>query len=309
MTALENDLAALSTRTRDSDDGVRNDNELVDVLGRFDLRRLQDLGQRNRNLRFIEQQCRSYFLGNNISVCKVLGRFSMFIDTRDRSIGIHLIAQGFWEPQVTECLSRLVKHGMRVIDLGANYGYYTLLMGDLAGRAGFVYAVEANPELAILLSDTLRINGMQSTSKVFPVAISDRVGKCWFLSDPKSPMNGHLVQNPPASTDLNTFDVDIVTLDTLISAGEHIDFMKIDVEGAEEFLFDGANRTLNENRNVAIVCEVNAARYTNPIEFFAKIRRFGFDLREISQDGTVVPVTVDQLISSTGDHMLVLERP
>jgi FkbM family methyltransferase len=197
---------------------------------------------------------------------------------------------------------------MRVIDLGANYGYYTLLMADIVGQAGFVYAIEANPELVTLLSDTLRINGMGSTSKVFSAAISDRVGKCWFLSDPKSPMNGHLVMDPVTSTDPNTFDVEIVTLDTLIPDGEHIDFLKIDIEGAEEVFFNGASRTLANNQNITIVCEVNAARYSNPIEFFSKLRGFGFGFREIAQDGSIVPVTDDQLISSAGDHMLVLDR-
>jgi hypothetical protein len=73
----------------------------------------------------------------------------LFVDTRDLSLTPEIILNGCWEPGVTRGLSSLVKQGMTVVEVGANVGYFTTLLGWLVGPQGSVFAFEANSAILI----------------------------------------------------------------------------------------------------------------------------------------------------------------
>src|SRR5262245_27706135 len=102
---------------------------------------LSDLNNfsRLRNEAVIRGLCANAYLGDHISLCRVLGRYSMYVDTRDIGFSSHMLLSGFWEMWVTEAIVARVKPGMRVVDCGANLGYFSLIMADLAGPAGHLH--------------------------------------------------------------------------------------------------------------------------------------------------------------------------
>ena len=71
----------------------------------------------------------------------------LFVDTRDRTVGTHLIAHGFWEQWIHHVVCQLVRPGDKVVEVGANFGYYTIALAVMAGCEGHVTAFEANPRL------------------------------------------------------------------------------------------------------------------------------------------------------------------
>src|SRR5436853_284660 len=78
---------------------------------------------------------------------RVLGSCKMYLDTRDTGFGSHVSLDGYWEPWITVFVARQLRPGMVAIDVGANYGYYSLLFAALVGDTGHVYAIEPNPEI------------------------------------------------------------------------------------------------------------------------------------------------------------------
>ena len=90
----------------------------------------------------LENRCRALtnpvYLGDHTALCRVLGFYKMYLDTTDTGFASHLLLDGFWEMWLTVFFARQVKPGMTVIDVGANYGYYTLLFGALVGPEGRV---------------------------------------------------------------------------------------------------------------------------------------------------------------------------
>lgn len=92
-----------------------------DSLGKFKLNLLSSFENRPQNLNAMTSKCLNAYLGDYTSVCKILGRFLIYIDTRDTVIGIELLMKGYWEIHNSECMARLIKPGMNVIDIGANY--------------------------------------------------------------------------------------------------------------------------------------------------------------------------------------------
>src|SRR6187402_1960175 len=93
-------------------------------------------------------------MANGALLCRVLTKYLMFVDPDDLGVTPRLCLDGFWESWVTAAIARALRPGAFCVDVGANHGYYTLLMADAAGPHGRVLALEPNPTLAGLLALT-----------------------------------------------------------------------------------------------------------------------------------------------------------
>jgi len=84
-----------------------------------------------------------------------------------------------WEPGVTALMEGSIAPGAVAIDIGANIGYYTLLMSRLVGPQGHVFAVEPSPEIRARLEAQLALNQVTNVT-VIPYGISDRAERRAF---------------------------------------------------------------------------------------------------------------------------------
>lgn len=143
-------------------------------------------------------------------------------------------------------------------DLGANYGYYSLLASKLVGPQGKVFSFEPDPENFIFLKKNKRGN-----ISILNKAVADLNGVVDFYKKrlSKDKMNSTIdIENLPriSSKDepYKKITVESITLDNFCSKnGIYPDFIKIDVEGAEEKVLKGAQEIL-KNRSPIIAMEV-----------------------------------------------------
>lgn len=280
----------------------------------FHIPQLRDPKNREKNKDSIRALCHNAFLGNHQSLCRVLGRFMMYVDTRDTGFASHMLMNGFWEIHITEAIASVLRPGMTVIDAGANFGYYSLLMANIIGPKGHLYAVEANPKTTQLLKKTLNVNGFKGRSTVVEAALSDTDGQKVSFKMPKNePKNAHLLRKGEAANAANTDAFEIITvttkrLDSVIPHKGKIDLIKIDVEGAEQMLWQGMENIIRSNQDITIVMEVNSQRYANPGAFYQDIVDNGFPLRMIDRENGIVEVENDFLAAKKEDSMLYLSR-
>ncbi len=136
-----------------------------------------------------------------------------------------------WEPGVTALMRRTIKPGDVVVDIGANIGYYSLLMSRLVGPSGLVYAVEPSPEIRVRLEAQLALNGVTNVT-VIPYGISDRSERRSFhLSSANlgaSRFGEALDADSEGGLELRRL-ADVVHPSMLA----RVSFLKIDVEGME----------------------------------------------------------------------------
>jgi FkbM family methyltransferase len=254
------------------------------------------------------QESRAVYLGEQTLLCRVLGKYLVYTDAQETGITPHLAMDGYWESWITVALARTLRPGWHCLDVGANHGYYTLIMADAAGPEGHVVPVEPTPRLADLLRQTLDVNGFPAVT-VAPVAACDRDGETLQLViPPRRSMNARLSQQA-GPTDA-VVEVKSVTIDELTREWPRVDLIKIDVEGAEESVWQGMQRTIADNPGLVVILEFNVDRYSDARGFLAQIERAGFRLRYIDIDAEVKEVTVEQLLSrQVGvDWMLYLSR-
>src|SRR5689334_2171068 len=91
-------------------------------------------------------------------------------DVRDMIVGWHVGLRGNWERAETEFLKRLVHEGDRVIDAGANLGWFTVVLAKLVGTGGEVFAFEPEPRNYSLLCENVRMNAVEKQARLFQLA-------------------------------------------------------------------------------------------------------------------------------------------
>ncbi len=276
---------------------------------RGDLFALNDLtnGQRGRNEARIRSLCANAYLGADTALCLILGRYKLFVDTTDLGLSSHLLLDGYWEMWVTEAMAHYVRPGMTAIDIGANLGYYTLLLAELCGTAGTVHAFEPNSPIAHRLQKSIAINGFLSRVRLHDCALSDRDDqRALLVVPPGEPKNAHIVPYDGAP---NPMVLATRRLDT-ISEIAHVDFIKIDADTSEEAIWHGMRGLLDQNRTLTIFLEFAAARYADAGAFLDEIADQGFSLAFVDfRHGVCSACKADILAGAPHeDRMLVLCR-
>jgi len=267
---------------------------------------------RHRNEAVIRELCANAYLGGRRSLCRVLGRYKMIVDTSDVGLSSHLLLDGYWEMWLTELLARLVKPGMKVVDVGANLGYFTLLMADLVGPTGQVHAFEPNTDLARRMAQSLAINGFSDIARVHEQALADTEAEVMLVVPVDEPKNGHLLPaDHPASNDAS-IESHFMRTRRLDSYAElyDADIIKIDADTSEMTIWHGMSGILESGRSLTIVLEFARVRYADPGAFLDRIVADGFRLSEITLEGGVQPTDRDAVLaaSPTEDVMLLLVR-
>lgn len=261
---------------------------------------------RHQSEREIRELTQTAYLGETTCLCRVLGRYKMFVDTRDVGLSSHLMLDGFWEMWVTEAMIQHLRPGMTAIDIGANLGYFTLLMAEIVGPSGKVHAFEPNGGIARRLRDTLAINGYGDRATVHETALGDVNGEAALVIPSTEPKNAYIIEEQGLP---GTVVVPVHRLDhfpELLNA----DFLKIDVEGSEERLWQGMTGLLDRNRPLTIFLEFTTDRYADAGAFIDSFLERGFALKLIDPKRGVTNITKDEILSANRqqDQMLVLVR-
>jgi FkbM family methyltransferase len=268
-----------------------------------------DRERRAYNESIIRGACTVAYLGDHAALCRVLGRYKAYVDTSDIGLSSHLMLEGYWEMWVTETLASLVKPGMVVADIGANIGYFTLLMAELVGPTGRVHAFEPNPRLVELLNKSLMVNGFARWASVHQTALGDRGDhSVTLVVPPNTPMNAYIL---PPGTDVppEGMEVPVARLDSR-EDWQAIELAKIDVEGAEELIWAGTQGLLDSGKLRTVVIEFNPHRYGDPRAFLERLSAHGFTLNHLTLDAGILPTDMDFVLNRPGveDIMLVLKR-
>lgn len=158
--------------------------------------------------------------------------------------GEHGYWLGWYEIGKRQAFETAIPEGAVVYDIGANVGYYSLMAAVVSGPKGHVYAFEPLPCNVEYLRKHVTLNKMTDRITVFDVAVSDKTGEAAFDLGASTSM-GHLAET-------GEIKVKQVRLDDMVASGEikPPDYMKVDVEGAEYDVLNGARVLLAQYKPV-----------------------------------------------------------
>lgn len=148
-----------------------------------------------------------------------------------------------YEPAVWELLMSEVRPGDVVADVGAYIGLYAIALAKRVGHAGRVVAFEPDPGNLAALREHVSLNSLTDRIEPRPEAVGASTGQVRFAAHASS--ESSVASSAGESTASGESMVDCVSLDHIF-AGKRLDILKIDVEGYEERVIEGAMSLLKD---------------------------------------------------------------
>jgi FkbM family methyltransferase len=156
------------------------------------------------------------------------------------------------------------KKGDTVIDIGAAFGLYTITSSKRVGANGKVIAIEAHPDSFEMLNRNIKLNGLTNVTTL-NYAVYSKESKVKIYSN-YTIMSERIREEQVKE---KFVEVNADTLDSILQQNgirqEQINWIKIDVEGAEFEVLKGAHNTLSNSKDIALYIEIHGQRNYQPI--------------------------------------------
>lgn len=191
------------------------------------------------------------------------------------------IIQGGYEPETTNYIKRIFKPNFTFVDVGADYGYYSLLVAKLSHNQANIHAFEPSiNRYDQYLLPNIRRNKYKIHT--YRLALSDSNTPAKFYLDGGSLYN---VKNEDKGE-----TVECNLMDNVIPQNTRIDLVKIDVEGGEINVIRGMERILKDNPQIQLIIEINpgvlARAGHSGEEILSHLTNRGFDMYRIEHNGS-----------------------
>lgn len=175
----------------------------------------------------------------------------------------HNILKQFKQVEEDYLFDYIPKEGDVCVDAGAGLGIETIYLARVTGSSGRVYAIEASPRIFQMLKASVENNNLNQV-KCFQLAISNSSGPIRISAD----QSNYLINN--IFNDTGDW-VDSITMDDFIEKNNigHIDYMKVNIEGAEGLLIREFRHIIRV-KHIAISCHDFLGKRTGQMQFYTK---------------------------------------
>lgn len=193
-------------------------------------------------------------LRSSPKVIKEVEGSKMLLNLSDRGIHKDLFLHGIREPECTRIFKQELAEGMKVMDIGANIGYYTLIEAQIIGTSGKIYAIEPDPENFKLLKSNVEMNSYADRVQLYNMAVGDEAGGTFLEISDYS--NARKIARSLNWTRHKYVKTEMTTVDEFLR-DKDVDFIRMDVEAFEYYIIKGMARTLNKDKPLKLFIEVH----------------------------------------------------
>ena len=180
----------------------------------------------------------------------------IYVDPRDKGCGVNILTEGKYEEDELRLFRSFLRPGAVVLDIGANYGYYSIVSAPYVRPNGRVIGFEPNPHIHSLFHNSVYINGLSDVVDARNLGVYDTEGTLAFEIDDAGPGGAHIVsptdQPPPHHRVIN---VTTVRLDEHLPPDLSVDLVKIDVESHEAQVLEGMREVVKRSDQIVIFME------------------------------------------------------
>ena len=206
--------------------------------------------------------------------------FDIVVPTAESGLLEYISRHGFEniEAGVVEVIKAHVQPGAAAIDVGSHIGVHALALSAAVEPSGTVTCFEPAPHLAAALGRTLRLNGFGDRANVHCEAVTDKTGQVAFHRAHHGKKSSLFSVADCMAAE--TIQVGATTLNERITPGSRVDFIKIDVGGAEPNVWRGMRRIIAENPKLEIALKWSSSQIRlggcDPAAFMHDICASGF---------------------------------
>ncbi|MFN8633872.1 MAG: FkbM family methyltransferase [Chloroflexota bacterium] len=197
---------------------------------------------------------------------------------------------GIYDEPETRLARRLCTPGSVCLDVGANVGYYTILMADAVGSSGMVHAFEPIPDLADRLERNAELSGL-SQIRLNRAAVTTTSGELELFVRAGVTNSGWASVVPSPGHENVAVRVPAVTIDGYVAAEglEQVRLVKMDIEGAEPGALAGGAQLFSRDDAPDVLCEVNPFLLdragSSAADLLQRFEGYGYRLFRIDRSG------------------------
>jgi FkbM family methyltransferase len=182
------------------------------------------------------------------------------------------------------------KQGDIVVDIGAHMGRYTIISSKRVGTNGKVVAIEAHPGNFEMLNRNIKLNQLTNVIPLNYAVYSKETKIKLYLPEEDSGFTIYnTIMSNRAGTEDKFVEVNANTLDCLLQLNqireEEVNWVKIDVEGAEFEVLKGATNVLTKSKDIALLIEIHGPDNYRPILNFLSLYNFKIDFEKSNKNG------------------------
>lgn len=198
-----------------------------------------------------------------------------------------------------------VKPGQVALDIGANVGLYTLLLSRQVGPSGRVFAFEPGPKSYSLLIRNISVNGYAQATAA-NVAVSDSNGTIDLFVCRTGESDNRVAGTLMSTEERDRMSIQSITIDDYLAGQgvQAVDFVKMDIQGAEPLALRGMEQTLRRSPNVRMIMEYSpgAMHFTDVTagEVLARFEAMGFAIFIVPEAEDEQPTTTQWLLDNIG---------
>ncbi|MBY7738396.1 FkbM family methyltransferase [Paenibacillus polymyxa] len=260
---------------------------------------------------------RGTYIGEGKMLISPIWGGRLIVPSNDLSLAPDLIIDGVLESPLTRFFAKNVKKGDCVIDVGANIGYFSVLLGHLVGSQGKVYSFEANKYMYEYLLDNLSINYLHDRCETFNLAVYSEDTHIPFYVSKKYMGNSSI--HPPSSEykkhykeNIEKIEIATIVLDEFFQSQKKIDYLKIDIEGGEYNAFLGMDNLMKSNIVNTVIFELNKGMLQSDWEPFTDmILNWGIIGKKfygLSDEGDLTAIEIRDLLKRESYPYVIMKQ-
>ncbi len=216
--------------------------------------------------KFLLLRCRRILNINRYAVKTINKEYKMKLDLKDKGISQALLLYATREGDQVHIVRERVKRGMRVLDIGANIGYYVLLECGMVGDSGKVYAFEPHPDNFRLLKDNVQLNNFLNRAELHQMGVSNKEGSMEFFVSEKSnlhTLNPDLFRSKSENPSFkDSISIGVSDIAKLLLDKNDVDFIRMDIEGHEVEVLYGLSGVIDKLKTIPLILfETHFTRY------------------------------------------------
>jgi len=234
-------------------------------------------------------------------------------DDSDHAVLANLIDAGELEPGTRLLIDRFLKPGDVFVDVGANLGMISLAAARAMQGKGKIFAFEPFGPTRALMEKTFWLNGLSDILVSHGAAVSSQEGRTRLFLGATSGHHSIFPLEMPSADATRYVDVPLVTLDDALPSAQEVTLLKIDAEGAEIDVINGAVRTQANNPDLALIVEFGASHLRRaghlPDRWLSAFSERGFEYRAIHpESGVLEEWSPEQLVAVDSVNLFFAQR-
>lgn len=228
--------------------------------------------KRNNNLKDFSGELVKKILVKTTEISIVLNRKNGIVDEE-------IYLKGVFDKEVLDCILENTNSNSIFLDIGANIGYMSFCVSPFVKK---VYSFEPNPNLEKQFYKTIQLNAFNNITRLpYGCSIAESIEKL-YLNKSNIGASSILSQNKNEQF----LEIQLKPLDSFFEQFEKVDFIKIDVEGYEKFVIDGAEKII-EKYKPKMVIEFSPMYYEriekgSTQKFYQKMVNYGYKIENLT---------------------------